>query len=364
MSNLFIPETLKVGFQNRDDTFTKRLAYVIYYDSFGKLRKETSWQQWRDEKIEPMEIKNEPTSGFVLNKGIRRYNWSHFSSNRSMIRIYDPRGIEFEVTPENLIGLLMHTDCSRREIQGDMVYAWDRTELVLLPCNSEECESAKKFTSLQDKRISAKELKEGATYVTKQQDLLVYLGRHWYYEKKYVDSKREYVRDGKRFHMFCDVNGDKAHPVPSVPSKIADIINDQPPDGFAGWVDNYLKSPEANKVVGYEIRPFKGKHPIQKMMENDTCLRDSVHVYEKVDGEFYVVLIEKSTERINILDSDNFPWRAFRTDSSKVSECGNVPYLGYRWKRIGQSQTVVEDVSAYGQLYAKLENGRVVKWGP
>ena len=103
--SIFIPETCRVGFKERQDTFTGKLAYVIYYDADKKLRKEVSWKGWRDEKIDAFDFPNEPTSGFVLNKGIRRFNWSGFGTSRSMIRIYDPRGIEFEITPENLIGL-------------------------------------------------------------------------------------------------------------------------------------------------------------------------------------------------------------------------------------------------------------------
>lgn len=47
---LFIPEKIKIGFQNRQGTYTGKLAYVIYFDKKGVLRKETSWQSWRDEK--------------------------------------------------------------------------------------------------------------------------------------------------------------------------------------------------------------------------------------------------------------------------------------------------------------------------
>lgn len=55
-SIIFIPEQLMVGFQNRKDTFTGKLAYVIYYDEKGKLRKEHSWQNWRDRNIDPQEL--------------------------------------------------------------------------------------------------------------------------------------------------------------------------------------------------------------------------------------------------------------------------------------------------------------------
>ena len=48
MNQLFIPGKIKVGYQNRDGTYTGKLAYVIYYDSKGKLRKEKSWTTWCD----------------------------------------------------------------------------------------------------------------------------------------------------------------------------------------------------------------------------------------------------------------------------------------------------------------------------
>ena len=43
-SNIFIPKTINVGYQNRSGTYTGKLAYVIYYDEKGKLRKEASWR--------------------------------------------------------------------------------------------------------------------------------------------------------------------------------------------------------------------------------------------------------------------------------------------------------------------------------
>lgn len=36
-TNIFIPKKIKVGFQERGDTFTKMLGYVIYHD--GKVKK-------------------------------------------------------------------------------------------------------------------------------------------------------------------------------------------------------------------------------------------------------------------------------------------------------------------------------------
>lgn len=63
-----IPERISAGFQNKNDTYTGKLAYVTYYDNNGELRKENSWNRWRDKEIEPLTFLNKPTSGFVLNK--------------------------------------------------------------------------------------------------------------------------------------------------------------------------------------------------------------------------------------------------------------------------------------------------------
>jgi hypothetical protein len=155
--NLFIPKKIKVGFQDRKGTYTGKLAYVIYFDNKGVLRKEKSWESWRDKKIDAQEFDNNPQDGFCLNKDVKRFNWDHFGSNRSYIRMYDPRGIEFEVTPENLIGILTETDCLKRGLEGKFVYAWKGTELVLLPCCSEEYKKAVDYTERQDQNISAKD---------------------------------------------------------------------------------------------------------------------------------------------------------------------------------------------------------------
>lgn len=93
-TNLFIPRRINVGFQAREDTYTGKLAYVIYFDEKGKLRKESSWNIWRDSKIPNIEYENEPTEGFVLNKKVGGYcnHWSDF--RQSYVRVYDPRGFE------------------------------------------------------------------------------------------------------------------------------------------------------------------------------------------------------------------------------------------------------------------------------
>jgi hypothetical protein len=69
-SSIFIPKTINVGFQNRSDTYTGKLGYVIYYDEKGKLRKEASWNSWRDENIpnEEFEETFNDTISFLMSK--------------------------------------------------------------------------------------------------------------------------------------------------------------------------------------------------------------------------------------------------------------------------------------------------------
>lgn len=285
-AKIFIPQKCRVGFQHRDDTFTKKLAYVIYYDSLGRLRKEASWKSWchlvdrtdREGKvyqkaIEPYDFDNVPTSGFVLNKGVQRCNWGHFSSGRSMIRIYDPRGVEFEITPDNLIGILMHADCRHREIQCDLVYAWCGSELVLLPCVSDEYRAAANFTALQATKVPVKELKEGATYVTKREEKLVYLGRHMWYEVK--DDRRSEERPrriGSKEHIFCDLEGKNCKPVKSVSSKLAAVADPNCHTEFANWVSAYLASEDSAEIIDWRREPIP-----DEVWNQDWAVKDKYH---------------------------------------------------------------------------------------
>ena len=187
-NNLFIPKKIKVGFQNRSDTYTGKLGYVIYQDEKGEWRKEKSWNSWRDKNIQEVEFDNKPINGFVLNKGVRRVSY-HWGSGRSVIRVYDSRDFEFEVSVDNLLGILTHSDVSKREIVEEMVFAWSGTELVLLPVNSEAYQESLKFTANQGKKISTKDLKPGFRYTNKKSGKeYIYIGFYnwWDWDYGYV----------------------------------------------------------------------------------------------------------------------------------------------------------------------------------
>lgn len=260
---LFIPDKIKVGYQKRSDTYTGKLAYVIYYDKQGKLRKEKSWKSWCREKVSH-EFENEPTEGFVLNKGVggarASYGWN---TRNEYIRVYDPRDFEFEISVANLLFILRECDCSRgKGLEGKFVYAWEGTQLVLLPTSAEDYQASQNFSELQGKKISAKDLIKGATYITKNNEEYIYLGRFDRYRPVigsgyYNDTEAPDIKKAKdRRHVFYDPNYKKYtrfYFPNSIPNTFAVCTNEEAPANYAFLVDSYMKSVFGSPVVKLDL---------------------------------------------------------------------------------------------------------------
>lgn len=132
-TNILIPNKINIGYVKRDDTYTGQLGFVTYFDNKDQLRKEKSWNDWRDESLGNNIYENKPLSGFVLNKkvGGDRYSWN---PRQTYIRVYDPRGFEFEITIENLLYILDNTSCIvGKGLEGEFVYGWVNGQLLLIP---------------------------------------------------------------------------------------------------------------------------------------------------------------------------------------------------------------------------------------
>lgn len=262
MQKLNIPKQIHVGYQNRSDTYTKKLAYVIYTDEKGKVRKERSWQSWRDNEINPDDFDNEPTSGFVLNKGVggARGSWSSNTRNE-YIRVYDPRGFEFEISVANLLFIL--TECNAfkgKGLEGEFVYAWGGTELVLLPVGCVEYKESSEFTELQTKKVTKKDMKEGRTYQHKNTKQLVYLGRHkirkldryWYYS----DGPNPLLSDPTHsIHVFYDVEDKKWHFERGF-TKLAQVVSEDSHPDFADRYTEFVGSRYVSPVKGIVMSPI------------------------------------------------------------------------------------------------------------
>jgi hypothetical protein len=193
-TNIFIPSKINVGFQNRQGTYTGKLAYVIYFDEKGKLRKQTSWDGWRDENI-PNEIyDNEPTEGFVLNKKVGgvEESWG-WDVRKTYTRIYDPRGFEFEITVPNLLWILENCNCIKgKGLEGQFVYGWDGKELVLVPVESPDYKEIQEKNKVihNNEFVKAKDLIIGATYETLNGEQYVYMGKYDRYQQVFNNYHR------------------------------------------------------------------------------------------------------------------------------------------------------------------------------
>ena len=286
-TEMYIPKTITVGFQTRQDTFTGKLGYVIYTDHKGKLRKEASWQGWRDKKIESVTFDNTPTPGFTLNKGVKRDGY--WGNGRSVIRVWDPRDFEFEITVDNLIGILMHADVSKRDITEPCVFAWYGTELVLLPTNSVEYQESVKYTENQSKKFSAKDLVVGYTYKTRKgQEDVVYLGRLEHYQFKSDRgsevNKAPQLRKGLT-HKFIGVDSKTLHTT-SPSALIAHVVQEEVHPNFASLMDTYYKSETSQPVVGLRT----AKQPIDKYFTPYVKVNDNTYMslhYDTTGGNYW-----------------------------------------------------------------------------
>lgn len=268
-NNIFIPKTIRVGCQERQDTYTKRLAYVIYYDEKGKLRKETSWEGWRDKKIEPDDFDNTPTSGFVLNKKVGDYSdgWNH---RHSYCRVYDPRGFEFEITVENLLYILENANSIKgKGLEGEFVYSWDGTDLVLLPVESPDYKEIAKYneTRHNPEKISTKELILGATYLHKNNNPVVYMGRYDRFEDSKWKRKDNYGKNiGKHYYFYS--NGVFSM-TKSISGYIVKVIDYNPVENYAELMDKL------------ETEKFFSPFDISKTERVDTTFEQLIHFENK-----------------------------------------------------------------------------------
>lgn len=256
-TTIFLPQKINIGYDERDDTYSGKLAYVICFDESGKLKKEKSWEKWRDKKLGNDIYENVPTSGFVLNKKVGGYK-SYWNIRQTMIRVYDPRGFEFEITPANLLYILENcTSTKGKGLEGEFVYGWEGTELVLVPVDSPDYQELTKINELLHAQnfVKAKELKIGATYLSRDNVEHIYMGRFDEYE---YGKKKD-----KQSFYFYKKEGDYFTILPSIAQKFVAVISDDCADNYSDLFEkleyNVSYSPvdeNAYEYVPYTLEDF------------------------------------------------------------------------------------------------------------
>lgn len=263
MDKLNIPSTIKVGFQSRPDTYTGKLAYIIYIDEKGKVRKETSWDGWRDKSIQSIDYENVPTSGFVLNKGVggARESWG-WNARNEYIRVYDPRNFEFEISVANLLFILQEcTSIKGKGLEGEFVYSWDGTELVLLPVDTTEYKSSTEFTANKSKKVSKSDVVEGCHYIDKNMCTLMYVGRELCREDISFGYNRDEIRNAiesqmvlpsSKKHIFWNFE-QNVFEFHRGFTQLAERITTEPDPTFVDVHANYINSNYHARIVSGEL---------------------------------------------------------------------------------------------------------------
>lgn len=260
MKTIYLPSRINVGYINRDNTYTGKLAYIIYFDEKGVLRKETSWQSWRDQSISNEIFDNEPTEGFVLNKKAGGYStgWNH---RQTYTRIYDPRGFEFEITVDNLLYILENTNSViGKGLEGSFVYGWSGKDLILVPCASPDYKQIKEYSKKISEKLSLKpkDLVVGGTYLNKSNEQLVYMGKFPFYDNSDISNSKKYffaLRKDHASQSFTEYVGLQS---------IIDVISNECCDDFSDiwskfeYYENYnyydrLK----DKYIAHSLESFR-----------------------------------------------------------------------------------------------------------
>ena len=257
-TKMLVPKTITAGFVKREDTYTGKLAYVIYTDAKGVLRKEKSWNGWRDAKIKPVTYDNTPRTGFVLNKKVGGYK-SDWNVRQTMVRVYDPHDFEFEISVVNLLFILQETSAIQgKGLEGEFVYAWHGTELVLLPTCSAEYRECVKFTGHQATKVKKEDMVEGCTYIMKDMTNVLYLGRHDYCTKTH---DKQFRPVGAR-HVFLPLDKKEVYDWLDVYvtqtgfDKISAKTSEEASPLYADAYDKFKKSRHCDKVVDVKLSPI------------------------------------------------------------------------------------------------------------
>lgn len=344
-SNIFIPEKINVGFQNRNGTYTGKLSYIIYFDQKGVLRKEKSWDSWRDKAIDNIIHKNTPTTGFVLNKKAGGYStgWNH---RQTYVRVYDPRGFEFEISIPNLLYILENTNSIKgKGLEGEFVYGWDGTELILIPTSSPDYIEISNFNKIihANKNVKAKDLVIGATYKTKQNKEWIYMGKFDYYRWGSVRKKQ---------FWFYDVGEKRFTQIGSLGDKIIDTVDINCCSNYADLFDelecsNYYSPIDENNVEHEEYDLDYFIECINNKVLQNSYFWATIQVYCDLKNDSNsLIRISRKNRESNLLKA---------TKKSKKIE-KYKPYLGCReYEREVEYDEIVCESENIEEIYDKLK---------
>jgi len=363
LAKMRIPSKINVGFQERKGTYTGRLAYVVYTDEKGVLRKERSWTSWRNTSIKPEEYENVPTSGFVLNKKVGD-GGGGWDSRIAWIRVYDPRGFEFEITVQNLLFILEEcTSTKGKGLEGEFVYAWDKADLVLLPASSQEYTSCMGFTEAKTKKVGKKDMVEGCVYKTKDLFDVMYMGRlEWFEFHHDYETKTKYIKSMGKKHVFRRMDltpdperlylglRDEFYPENGF-TKLAEQLTDTASTDYPEAFDRFMAGP--NAAAGKEAVVESFKQDLDKLDKEDSWNRyGALSAFIREHGQLVWVHVDRDYKNKNMFSVRKN--NGFEITGSVVIVPSNGHYYGRDLPRITLLEVLQMDLF---KLFIVSENG-------
>jgi len=351
MNTKFIPEKLKVGFKLREDTYSAKLAYIIYWDAKGTLRKENSWNSWRDDKIPSEEFKNEPTEGFVLNRN-GGGGWGSNSRNE-FIRVYDPRGFEIEISLANLLFILQETNSIKgKGLEGEFVYCWEGPTLILLPVGCQEYSKISKFTNIQSQNITAEEGTRGNFFIDKMMKQRLFLERGLFYKRSEIFSETYGVVIGKRKNIFWDVSNEcfvGKDGWKYLAAKVSDTHDD-----WENIIDKYSKTIHTHKIekiITKEVELVYSSHDYY----------DDMKYFLDPQGQLVSINCRKVNEFISRWGRPDYPTKYVR--KHRITHHLEIEGSDLTHSAVGSVVDVTDNIDNYTcvDLLFQMDDGRTIQ---
>lgn len=300
--NMFIPEKIKVGFYEESDNVTKKTALIIPMEYDGTYQKNKNFSRYTDEKMGTIESENLPMTGFCLNKSEDNCvsRWEGYNYLEKIV-IYDPRGFEFNISLKNLLFILEQTDS--HSIEGaEFAYGWYDNELLLLPTQSEDYKEGLEKSLRERKKgyITPKELIVGATYMTKENLKLIYLGRHneYYYQRGLYEPSR---KSAKPFYFACVHENQTfdVYTLPNIKHQFVEVLEEQEHSRLTEFMAFLEKqtyfSPVDNKQTIVEDMSFEFFEDLLKIESNHFTEESFFLSIVAMNGKTYFILPEKTS---------------------------------------------------------------------
>jgi hypothetical protein len=305
-SRFYIPDKIIVGFKANEHVSTGKLGAPIYKDARDHIIREKTWRQLINDEAVPkkvfvgyetyedgkpnynksiykdlpgfplQEIDNTPIKGFILNKTKDKVKWENSPTS---CYLYDPRGFEINISLNNLLYIHQLTKGDFQNI--DFVYSWYGEGFVLLPCISEEYIESVEFQNVKSMKFSLKDLKPGCTFLTKELNTVIYMGKYDFVEvNKYVNSAVGSRRIcTSKEHMFCVKTVKENIFIPLKSTHLAKISSDKPVANF-----NELSEELNNtgKVLALD------RIDLVTVTIDDLLQKERDEISNKREGSFYI----------------------------------------------------------------------------